>query len=39
LSGRPQCRCRGQTRPTMPHGDLDPISVDTWAQFQALVRS
>src|SRR4029077_31243 len=25
LSGRPQCPCRGQTRPTMPHGPLQRV--------------
>src|SRR5690349_9645768 len=25
LSGRPRCRCRGQTRPTMPHGPLQRV--------------
>src|SRR5258706_10561023 len=25
LSGRPRCSCRGQTRPTMPHGPLQRV--------------
>src|SRR5690242_10208801 len=25
LSGRPRCRCRGQTRPTMPHSPLQRV--------------
>src|SRR5258708_885271 len=44
LSGRPRPLCRGQTRPPMPHGDLDPM-VDgrtlttTSRQSKSLVNS